>query len=94
MSFEAHLGLKRKIIEKAASDPTFRSNLLKDAPGTLKKEFGLQLPPDYNITFHESTEKDVHMVLPQAKKLTEEELAAVAGGRLGAWSCACGPSIG
>jgi hypothetical protein len=90
----AHKGLKKKIFEKAAIDPKFRSALLKDAKGTLSKEFGLKLPADHKITFHESEQKDVHVVLPPANNLSDDELAAVAGGRLGAWSCSCGPSIG
>ena len=94
MGYEAHKGLKKKIIEKAASDAQFREALLKDGPGTLEKEYGLKVPADHKITFHESTQNDVHVVLPPVNKLSDEELAAVAGGRLGAWSCSCGPSIG
>jgi hypothetical protein len=94
MGYEKHKGLKEKIITKAAADPKFRAALLKDGPGTLKKEFGLNVPADHKITFHESTKNDVHVVLPPSNKLSDKELAAVAGGRLGAWSCACGPSIG
>jgi hypothetical protein len=90
----AHKGLKNKIFAKAATDPGFRAALLKDAKGTLSKEFGLKLPADHKITFHESEQKDVHVVLPPAGNLTDDELSAVAGGRLGAWSCSCGPSIG
>ncbi len=94
MGWEDYKGLKAKIIKKAASDAAFRTELLKDPKTTLKKEFGMDVPADYKITFHDSTRKDVHIVLPGVNKLSDDELAAVAGGRLGAWSCACGPSIG
>jgi hypothetical protein len=94
MGYEEQKGLKQKIIKRAAADSSFRAALLKDAAGTLNKEFGLQIPPGHKITFHESKQDDVHVVLPSSDKLSDDELAAVAGGRLGAWSCACGPSIG
>lgn len=94
MGYQEHKGLKEQIIKKAAADPQFRADLLKDASGTLKKEYNLDIPAGHKITFHESTQNDVHVVLPSADKLSDEELSAVAGGRLGAWSCACGPSIG
>ena len=94
MSYQVHSGLKGKIIKRAASDAAFRSALLQNTAGTLQKEFGLQIPAGHKITFHESKQEDVHVVLPPVDKLSEQELAAVAGGRLGAWHCSCGPSIG
>jgi hypothetical protein len=90
--------LKAQLQQKVTEDAAFRSALLADARGAIRKEFGIDVRDDINIVVHENTSDTVHFVIPDRHSdhgtLSDEELAAVAGGRLGAWSCSCGPSIG
>jgi hypothetical protein len=90
--------LKKKLQDKVAVNPKFRAALLKDAKGTIAAEWGINVRKDINIVVHENSPDTVHLVIPPAGtnygELTDEEVEAIAGGRLGAWSCACGPSIG
>ncbi|MEW6363689.1 MAG: NHLP leader peptide family RiPP precursor [Acidobacteriota bacterium] len=95
MRSQVHKDLKTQIQKKVATSAQFREALLKDPKGTIGKEWGIKVRPDINIVVHENTANTVHFILPDAKaELSERELEAVAGGRVGAWSCACGPSIG
>ena len=98
MRSKEHKDLKAKLQQKVKEDAAFRSALLADAKAAIGKEFGIDVRGDINIVVHENTNDTVHFVIPAQDTdhgaLSDEELAAVAGGRLGAWSCACGPSIG
>lgn len=89
----AHKGVWAKIMAKAAQDPKFRQELKANPKEAIKREAGIQIPPQMKIVVHENTPAEMHITLPQPA-LSDTELEAVAGGRVATWSCACGPSIG
>ncbi len=82
-----------KVMTKASLDPEFRQKLKENPKEAIKEETGLEIQPQMKVSVHENTPDKMHITLPQTA-LSDEELEAVAGGRVACWSCACGPSIG
>jgi hypothetical protein len=71
-----------QITAKAWADDAFKKRLLSD-PTNVLKECGLAIPPGITIKMTEDTETLVHFSLPSRPneaELSEEDLAAVAGG--------------
>lgn len=78
-----------KITAKAWSDADFKKRLLSD-PVAVLKDYGLTLPPDVKVKVVEDTATLFHLSLPPKptdEELSEEDLAAVAGGVLAAPTC-------
>ena len=71
-----------QITAKAWTDANFKKRLLSD-PAAVLKDYGLTVPPDIKIRVVEDTDTLVHLTLPPKptdKELSEEDLAALAGG--------------
>jgi hypothetical protein len=71
-----------QLIAKAWTDVTFKKRLLSE-PATVLEEHGLEVPAGVTIRVVEDTDTLIHLSLPPQpsdKELTEEDLAAVAGG--------------
>jgi hypothetical protein len=78
-----------QITAKAWSDANFKKRLLSD-PAAVFKDYGLNVPSDVKIKILEDTDNLVHFTLPRKpgdKELSEEDLAAVAGGAISAPTC-------
>ena len=78
-----------QITAKAWTDADFKKRLLSD-PVAVLKQYGLDVPPDVKIKVLEDTDTLYHFTLPPKpadKELSEEDLAAVAGGALAAPTC-------
>jgi hypothetical protein len=75
--------------DRLASDPHFRDLLITDPRAALSQLAGLDLPEFINITVHEESLTDVHIVIPAASsdELAEEDLEMTAGGN--AWPSVC-----
>jgi hypothetical protein len=72
---------EKDVILRAAAEPAFRQKLLADPKAALQATYGVELPPDLEISVLEETPSKFYLVLPaQTRGLTDEELAAVAGG--------------
>ena len=73
---------ERPMIARAVVDADFRARLLADPTGTLKDEYGLEIPGDGNIRVVAEEPNTHYFLLPPAQSpdLTEEDLEAVAGG--------------
>ena len=71
--------LKTKILSKAAEDGDFRTRLLTDPRAAISAELGMTIPEGFDVAVHEDSGTTAHLVLPPSPKLTEAELAAVAG---------------
>ncbi len=86
-----HQASNDALVKKATENVAFREALLKDPKDAIQKEFGIEVPASRKIFVHQNTGEETHYVLPVVKTgaLTDAELDAVAGGNLGAWSCAC-----
>jgi hypothetical protein len=78
-----------QITAKAWSDGDFKKRLLSE-PVAVLKEYGLTLPPDVSVKVLEDTDTLYHFSLPPKPtdgELSEEDLAAVAGGAMAAPTC-------
>ncbi len=72
---------ERDVIARAGADPAFRAELLADPRAAIKKAYGVDLPPSLELRVVEETPSVFYLVLPlQSEELTDEQLAAVAGG--------------
>jgi len=72
---------ERDIIARARGDAAFRAELLADPRAAIKKTYGVELPPSIELRVVEETPSVFYLVLPlQGEELTDEQLAAVAGG--------------
>ena len=80
------MSLVRDIVRKAATDETFRAQLLADPKAAISKEFGKKYPETVVVRVHENTPTEVHLVLNEkvelgtSRPLTSQELQQVAGG--------------
>ena len=72
--------MHRILVDKAGEDEEFRSRLLADPKSVIQQEFDLELPASLGIQVHEDSAETVHLVLPPSPKLSEAQLAHVAGG--------------
>jgi hypothetical protein len=64
-------------------EPGFRQALLTDPQTTLAEVLGHKLPEGLNVTVHEESLTDIHIVIPaqiRMGELTEGELTLVGGG--------------
>ena len=70
-----------KVIAKAWSDPAFKKKLMHHPEETLAAE-GLALPKGVHVEMHESTDKIVHLNLPERPEgeVSEEMLSQIAAG--------------
>ncbi len=72
---------EQDVIHRASEDARFRQELLADPKAAIKTAYGVEIPPDVDLQVLEETRSRFYLVLPvQSAELTEEELAAVAGG--------------
>lgn len=71
------------IAERLAADPDFRAKLLDDPRAVVSEVVGVQLPSGINVTIHEETLTDLHIVVPaqpSGDDLSDDQLELVAGG--------------
>ena len=73
--------IRDQLIAQAEDDDDFRARLLEDPKAILKEEYGIAIPESLNLYVHEDDTTSAHLVLPRSKRLTENELAAVSGGK-------------
>jgi hypothetical protein len=52
-------------MERAASDETFRQALLRDPKGTVRREFGVEIPANLNMHILQNDATHLHIVLPR-----------------------------
>ena len=80
------MSITRDIARKAATDASFRTQLMNDAKGAIAKEFGANLPESVSVRVHENTANEIHLVLDSqvdldtSRRLTGQELQQVSGG--------------
>lgn len=72
--------MREHILTRAAEDPDFRAQLLADPKTVVSAELGIPIPEGFDCQVHEDSATQMHLVLPPADLLTEEELALVTGG--------------
>jgi hypothetical protein len=83
MNQQQQLDTLGAVLERSASDLTFRQQLLADPRGVLQGQ-GLRLPQDTEIVALENSDRVFNLVIPQAPaaegELSDAELEGVAGG--------------
>ena len=72
--------MKAHIMARATEDGEFRAKLLADPRSVISAELGVSIPETFAIQVHEDSAATAHLVLPLSDRLTEEDLAQVAGG--------------
>ena len=72
--------MRRILVDKAGEDEEFRNRLLADPKSAIQQELDLELPASLSIQVHEDSAETAHLVLPPSPKISETELARVAGG--------------
>ena len=72
--------LRDRILDRAAEDEEFRASLIADPRAAVLAELGTTLPDGFDVVVHEDSATTAHLVLPPTPRLTDAELAAVAGG--------------
>ena len=75
--------MKEHLLARADESEDFRTRLVADPKSVISAEFGVSIPERFTIQVHEDSAATAHMVLPLSDRLTEEELAQVAGGNWG-----------
>jgi hypothetical protein len=75
---------ERRLIQRSLEDEEFRQRLLDDPKGAVEQELGSALPEGIQVRVVEESADTIYLVLPSASvvggELSEEDLAAVAGG--------------
>lgn len=77
--------MQQHIVEKSAVDEEFRKALLADPRNTISQELGITIPGSMNIEVHQSDMQTVHLALPPAPNMTEEQLEAISAGLCCCW---------
>ena len=75
--------MKAHLVAKADESEDFRTRLVADPRSVISAEFGVSIPEGFKVKVYEDSATTAHMVLPMTDRLTEEELAQVAGGGWG-----------
>ena len=79
-----------KIIRHALSDSSYKARLLANPKAVLADEGVIELADSVEVSVHQNTASDVHVVIPlnpAHSELSETELEAVAGGGALATTC-------
>ena len=72
--------LDAELIARVADDDAFRTRFLENPKEVIQEVVGVTIPEDFTIHVHEEDGMTAHIVLPSSDRLTEEDLAVVAGG--------------
>jgi len=75
---------EQRIRERAASDASYREQLIADPRKALAAELDVAIPQEITVHVHEETMSEVHLVLPPTTQdLSDADLEMVSGG--GSW---------
>ena len=72
--------INASIRSRAESDPEFRSRLLADPTAAVSELLGMTVPAAVRINVHEESPSDIHLVIPAAAHLSDQDLDLVVGG--------------
>ena len=75
----------KQIVDKSATDASFRQQLMSDPKSTICDELGITMPESMSIHVHESDMHTVHIALPPDPNISEEQLEAVSAGLCCCW---------
>lgn len=75
--------MKAHIVARAVASEGFRTCLVAEPKSVIAAEFGVSVPDEFDVHVHADSATTVHLVLPMTDRLSEAELAQVAGGGWG-----------
>ncbi|BAZ48782.1 nitrile hydratase-like protein [Nostoc sp. NIES-4103] len=59
-----NVDLQTELTTRAAKDPQFAAQLLEDPKGTLSAFINMDLPSDLEVSIHQESGNNLHIVLP------------------------------
>ena len=71
--------MRDQVIVRSARDKDFRTRLVTDPKAVILEEFSVRIPEEFNLEVHEDSATTAHFILPPSSRLTEADLAMVAG---------------
>ena len=71
--------MRDHVIARSAEDEDFRARLIADPKAVILEEFSVLIPEEFNVEVHEDSATTAHFILPPSSRLTEADLAMVAG---------------
>lgn len=88
MSYINRSELQQRITDECDNNPTFREHLISNPHIAVGELIGMDIPATVNITVHEESLTDIHLVLESdiASALSESDLELVSGGLWGGGS--------
>ena len=75
----------QQLVDRSATDESFRQALLADPKSTISQELGITIPESMTIKVHQSDMQTVHLALPPDPNITEEQLEAISAGLCCCW---------
>ena len=73
--------IERELLSRAGSDEAFRARLLENPNEAVREALDINVPSSFKLNVYEEDANSFHLVLPPSDRLTESELASVAGGK-------------
>ncbi len=73
--------IERALVNRAGRDEAFRALLLENPRDAVREALNISVPSHFTLEVHEEDASSLHLVLPPGDRLSEEELASVAGGK-------------
>ena len=80
MTMKTRAELDAELIARVTDDEAFRTRFLENPKEVIQEALGIDIPEDFSIQVHEENSMTAHVVLPPSGRLTEADLAFVAGG--------------
>ena len=80
------------IAERIAANPAFRDTLLADPHAALSEVVGFDIPETVQVILHEESLTQIHLTVPAAVGLSDDDLDLVSGGSFDSpnpWACYC-----
>jgi hypothetical protein len=79
--------VQARVIARAMQDPEYKQRLMDDPRGVLAEALGVPIPDFVDVTVHEDSLTDVHLVIPSppVDALSDADLELVSGGS-GCWT--------
>lgn len=72
--------MRDQILVRSVEDKDFRARLIADPKTVISEEFGVFIPEEFNVQVHEDSTTVAHFILPPSSRISEEDLAMIAGG--------------
>ena len=92
MAFRTRPEVEAIIADRIAADPGFRDALLANPRVVISEIVGFDIPESAQIVLHEESLTQIHLTIPAAQALTDDDLELISGGNAysSCWNKFCG----